>query len=215
MKRNTFAVMAAVLFSMTAIAAPPPKLDPKMKIPGVSAAVAEELAVVARAKLVDGINQLERVVNIRKPNPTDAELQCLAFTFARVTAQAAVLIDELWSAKKGIKVDMVRKGELQAAAKHYGSLEDQWCNGGGGKTSRVDRFLKAYHNANAPQARVSTGPKVPVREVPAMRAWFDFLRLGILVPAAGAAEAAAGTIMLPIIDPRAYMKREADPYQPM
>ena len=85
--------------------------------------------------------------------PTQREVQCMAFRFARTMAQAAVALEEMGAAKNSRAVDAAFIERHQKAVSYLAKMEDQWCNGQGGNTTQVSSIMTQWRNDNAPQAK--------------------------------------------------------------
>jgi hypothetical protein len=156
----------------------PPTLTPSLPVPGASPATVREVVSVAMNELRKGVDGLKSKVDVMK-NPTQKELQCLAFTFSRMVSQAGLMLEDMMVGR-GRPANLVRVAELQASATHFGKLEDDWCNGQGGKTERVKKFLEAYREKNAPMARALESPSKSVWETLQTSAfWQSYSRIGL------------------------------------
>lgn len=138
-----------VLVSTSALAARPPPISPQLAVPGFSQGKWNDVLTNAMEVMRKAMHKQ----GLKPEKMTREELQCAAAKMTRVTAQALVLFEQLATMKLESTMSPSELARMQDGVAYLQRLEDDWCNGQGGNTATVQRFIEKFRADNAPQAK--------------------------------------------------------------
>jgi hypothetical protein len=185
---KTLVAVAVLLLGSPAVAAPPP-ISPLLPVPGISQA--------QKASIIEsGMHYLREALGKARLDPAKLsrpELQCMAARFVTGGARALLLLEELVAAKLEGNLSPAQAQGMRDAIAYLEKLEDDWCNGQGGSSVRVEQAISSWRAANAPQAKsLIERAKEAIRELDAKPSdqWTaaEWALVGAIITAAVASE---------------------------